>query len=115
MLRCLQNRGDLEDLLNVPAVDRLRSKRPPNSAALAQHRRYELEPAWQQLRAGHNNAAMTAELREERHIVVVDDDIMPLVAGEMPLGTLAKQSEPLDVVAVTWCNERNASYHRFPF
>ena len=97
----------------MPTVDRLRSKGPPNAAASAQHERQELEPAWQQPGAGDNDATATVELREKRHVVFIDDDIMrpvPLRCRSM----LAKQCELLQVIAMTWCDERNVASIALP-
>ena len=110
-LRKLQRRGDFEDLLNVPAVDRLGPERPPYRSIFSQHERQEFEPARQQLRAWHDDATCTIPRREQRNVVVFDEDVVPGVTREMPLDAIAKQREQLDVVAVCRRNERYIVFH----
>ena len=33
----------------------------------------------------------------------------------MPVDAVAKQCELLQVIAITWCDERNVAYHRLTF
>ena len=55
-------RGDLEELLDMPAADRLGAQRPPELAALAlDHARQRPQPVGQEGRGRNDDAALAGE------------------------------------------------------
>ena len=114
LFRHFHRRGDLEDLLNVPAMDGPRSQGPPDLATVGQFDPWRKpEPARQKPRARQHDPSVAAEPLKQRHVVVADDDVVPFVADDATIDAVAQQRKTVKISIVARCNEGDWSCQRF--
>ena len=95
-------RGDLQELLDVPAAHRLGAQRPPELPPLAlDDARQRPQPVGQEGRSRNNDAALARQRSEQRHVAVGHQQIVLRERGDVAVHALAKQRADLQVAPVS--------------
>ena len=89
-----------------------RAERPPDQPAFSEEKRREsFQPARQQARGWQNDTVRTVEVLEDRHIVIVDDDVVDLMPRHKSVDAVAKQLASLHVLTMAWSDDCDGSCH----
>ena len=91
---------DLDELLDVPAADRLAERREPVAEPAPTQERDRPDPPGQELRLRQDQPVGTGKVRKQRHVPVVDEDVMAAARRRVPIDALEQQGASFQIAPV---------------
>ena len=103
----VRGNGDAAQLLHMPAAQRLRLQAEPDAAAKQAERIVEgMQPARQQIALVDDGAAAVFQLAKQRHVAMLDQNIVMRHAGNVAVDGFAQQTAALEIRRIAGGHDR---------